>query len=92
MSWAVFVWEYVLAALAAINLLLWTRAAIRLDALSLMLDEDSRRMRRLQIWLSAIYVLGCAFRSVVPVYDIPRIGCTRQPTIFRWSLHAGCEL
>jgi hypothetical protein len=28
----------------------------------------------IQLLLSAVYVLGCAFRSVLPVYDIPRLG------------------
>jgi hypothetical protein len=29
---------------------------------------------RIQLALSGMYVLGCAFRSVLPVYDIPRLG------------------
>jgi hypothetical protein len=29
---------------------------------------------RIQLALSGAYVLGCAFRSVLPVYDIPRLG------------------
>ena len=29
--------------------------------------------RRLQLLLSAVYVFGCAYRSVSPVFDIPRI-------------------
>jgi len=28
---------------------------------------------KIQLALSAVYVLGCAFRSVLPVYDIPRL-------------------
>src|SRR5690242_10390422 len=28
---------------------------------------------KIQLALSAVYVLGCAYRSVLPVYDIPRL-------------------
>jgi hypothetical protein len=31
------------------------------------------RVRRWQLVLSAVYVLGCGFRSFFPVYDVPRI-------------------
>lgn len=29
--------------------------------------------RRIQLWLSAGYVLGCGFRSILPMVDVPRI-------------------
>ena len=29
---------------------------------------------KIQLALSCVYVLGCAYRSVLPVYDIPRLG------------------
>jgi hypothetical protein len=79
MSWAVIFWSAGLAALAATNLLLWMRAAVRLQLLSPALTDDVRRTRRLQLWLSAGYVLGCAFRSVVPVYDVPRLSLVESP-------------
>lgn len=79
MSWALIFWSAGLAVLAAINLLLWARAAARLKVLSPALPEDMRRTRRLQLWLSAGYVLGCAFRSVIPVYDVPRIALVDSP-------------
>jgi hypothetical protein len=31
------------------------------------------QLRRWGLWLSALYVLGCAFRSFFPVADVPRI-------------------
>jgi hypothetical protein len=34
---------------------------------------------RLQLALCATYVLGCAFRSILPVYDIPRIVLVDSP-------------
>jgi hypothetical protein len=79
MSWAVICWSAGLATLAATNLLLWMRAAARLQVMSPALPDDVRRTRRLQLWLSAGYVLGCAFRSVVPVYDVPRISLVDSP-------------
>lgn len=79
MSWAVIFWSAGLAALAATNLLLWMRAAARLRVMSTALPDEVRRTRRLQLWLSAGYVLGCAFRSLVPVYDVPRVSLVDSP-------------
>lgn len=73
MSWAVIFWSAGLAALAAFNLALWARAATRLAGLRDVLAESVHRTRRLQLALSLVYVLGCGFRSVVPVFDVPRI-------------------
>lgn len=79
MSWVLIFWSAGLAVIAATNLLLWARAAARLQLLAPALPEDVRGTRRLQLWLSAGYVLGCAFRSVVPVYDIPRMSLVDSP-------------
>jgi hypothetical protein len=79
MSWILIFWSAGLAVLAATNLLLWARAAARLQLLASALPEDVGRTRRLQLWLSAGYVLGCAFRSLVPVYDVPRISLVDSP-------------
>ena len=38
-----------------------------------MLSPEVYASRRLQLLLSAGYVFGCAFRSALPVYDVPRI-------------------
>ena len=35
-------------------------------------DPDVELARRALLWLSAIYVAGCAFRSVLPMIDVPR--------------------
>lgn len=79
MSWAVVLWSSGLSALAGLNLLLWARAAVQLKGLLPTLPADVLSTRRLQLWLSAAYVLGCAFRSVIPVYDIPRIALIDSP-------------
>lgn len=79
MDWAVVLWSSGLVVLAVVNLLLWMRAARRLQILSPTLPDDFRRNRRLQLWLSAGYVFGCAFRSVVPVFDVPRVALIDSP-------------
>jgi hypothetical protein len=61
-------WWAVLCALAALNITGWTVAAV----------SDSAHADRMQVLLSGIYVFGCAFRSVFPVYDIPRL-CVVNP-------------
>jgi hypothetical protein len=37
------------------------------------MSVDAYAAYRIQLGLSAVYVFGCAFRSVLPVYDIPRL-------------------
>lgn len=57
-------WWALLTAVAVLNIAAWTFAA------------DSVRnqpARRVQLVLSALYVFGCAFRSFLPVFDIPRL-------------------
>lgn len=56
-------WWLSLCAVAALNIVAWIVAAAAGD----------RADAALQIVLSGIYVFGCAFRSVLPVYDIPRL-------------------
>jgi hypothetical protein len=36
-------------------------------------DEAARNLRRWQLLLSLGYVLGCGWRSLLPVYDVPRL-------------------
>jgi hypothetical protein len=55
------------------NIAAWTLSAVALSRRRTQLSAEAHRMRRLQLTLSAIYVAGCAFRSAVPVYDVPRI-------------------
>ena len=56
-------WWATLCALAVINIAVWIFAAASGD----------RHEAGWQIFLSGIYVFGCAFRSFLPVYDIPRL-------------------
>jgi hypothetical protein len=70
-SHAVVWWHTSLRAIAVLNVALWSLAAVavtRQDALN-----DVGTDVALQLLLSAVYVAGCAFRSVLPVFDIPRL-------------------
>lgn len=60
------VWWTLLCSIAVLNVLAWIVSARRLRGV------DSGTVR-LQLFLSAGYVLGCAYRSVLPVFDIQRL-------------------
>ncbi|HVO47932.1 MAG TPA: hypothetical protein VMT29_16530 [Steroidobacteraceae bacterium] len=65
-------WRAFLFLAAWSNLVLWALSALRVtqgSALHVPADIDCR----LQLLLCAGYVFSCAFRSVLPVYDVPRI-------------------
>jgi hypothetical protein len=57
-------WWASLIALAVVNITAWILAAASLDP----------AQSRVQLVLSGVYVFGCAYRCVFPVYDIPRLG------------------
>jgi len=57
-------WHALLRAIAVLNVVLWSLAAVAVTGAG---------AGHLQLLLSAGYVLGCAFRCVLPVYDIPRL-------------------
>jgi hypothetical protein len=69
----VFSWWYLLCGVAALNILLWSLSAAVLKRQQTALSSESYSSCRLQMALSALYVFGCAFRSVIPVFDVPRI-------------------
>jgi hypothetical protein len=66
-------WWHLLSALAALNLLLWAASTAWLHRRAGPRAGDARRWLRLQALLSAVYVLGCGYRSVLPVFDVPRL-------------------
>ncbi len=66
-------WWSVLCTIAALNVLAWAWSARALRRNVGSIDADEAAFRRLQLLLSAGYVAGCAWRSVVPVYDVPRL-------------------
>jgi hypothetical protein len=67
-SLAVVSWHVLLCAIAALNLVVWALAAVAVTHSNSGADTASH----IQLLLCAAYVFGCAFRSMLPVYDIPR--------------------
>ena len=73
MSTEVLVWWFFLCLVSTLNVLALTYSARTLWHKQGKIPSDVYASRRLQLILSAGYVLGCAFRSALPVYDIQRI-------------------
>lgn len=61
-------WWKLLSLAAAINIALWCFAWLHVAA-----------ERHAVLWLSGIYVAGCAFRSFLPMIDVPRLCLARTP-------------
>jgi hypothetical protein len=66
-------WWSVLCTIAALNVLAWAWSVRALRHNVGSIDAEEVAFRRLQLLLSAGYVAGCAWRSAVPVYDVPRL-------------------
>jgi len=60
-------WQWVLWTAALVNAIAWG-----LSAWWLAPDPGIETSRRLLLALSALYVAGCAFRSILPMIDVPR--------------------
>jgi hypothetical protein len=67
-------WWLFLCAVSVLNVLAWLYSGLRLQRRRALISGEGFAARRLQLILCAGYVFGCAFRSVLPVYDVPRIG------------------
>jgi hypothetical protein len=67
-------WWIFLCSVAALNVAVWSRSAENLEGRKSTLPLETFAASRVQLVLSGVYVFGCAFRSVLPVYDIPRLG------------------
>ena len=65
-------WWYFLCAVAALNVAAWVLAATMLRQRRSAMGESSYVTSRRQVILAAGYVFGCAFRSALPVFDVPR--------------------
>ena len=76
------IWWSALCAAAATNLGLWGLSARRLSGQRSRMPADAFARRRALLWLSAIYVLGCGFRSAFPMIDVPR-SCLHDPWFAR---------
>lgn len=65
-------WHVLLCAIAVANLVLWAFSAIAVHHAS-PANLAQAAASRLQLLLAAGYVFGCAFRCMLPVFDIPRV-------------------
>jgi len=72
-SHAVAWWHTSLRALAVLNVALWSLCAVAVTRQDASVHIETEAAGYLQLLLSAVYVLGCAFRSFLPVIDIPRL-------------------
>ncbi|HEV2700035.1 MAG TPA: hypothetical protein VGV09_00270 [Steroidobacteraceae bacterium] len=72
-SRAVARWHALLCGIAALNIVVWSLSAIAVTHVHSMSPGGFSAWSQAQLLLSAAYVVGCAFRSVLPVYDIPRV-------------------
>lgn len=66
------IWWLALCAAALANVALWMYSARRLGQRRADFPPDTYATRQLLLWLSALYVAGCAFRSFFPMVDVPR--------------------
>lgn len=73
MTDSVLLWWCFLCAVAGLNILAWSFSAAVLERRQGVMSAEVYSARRLQLLLSAGYVFGCAFRSVMPVFDVPRV-------------------
>jgi len=71
-SGSVILWHKLLRAVAVLNLALWSLSAVAASR-GQTTHAAADAAVQAQLLLSAGYVLGCAFRSVLPVCDIPRL-------------------
>jgi len=67
-------WHTSLRAVAVVNVALWALTAASLTSLSV-----GNGTTETQLLLSAAYVAGCAYRSFLPVIDIPRLVLVDSP-------------
>lgn len=72
-SAGVVAWWFFLCGAAALNIVVWSLTARIVAGRQSSMPVDAFARCKIQLTLSCVYVLGCAFRSVIPVYDIPRL-------------------
>jgi len=66
-------WWAVLCSAAVINLFAWGASAWLFARRAADSTPEVHRARRRVLGLSAVYVLGCGFRSLLPMIDVPRM-------------------
>ncbi len=66
-------WIWFLRVISVVNIAIWLRMAAQFQRESPLQGPELRRYRRRQLVLSALFVGGCAFRSIFPRADVQRI-------------------
>ncbi|HEV8691010.1 MAG TPA: hypothetical protein VGQ91_11985, partial [Ideonella sp.] len=66
-------WWWCLCAVAACNLVAWCVSVSLLLRRQQVIGDQAWAAARVQMLLSAGYLLGCAWRSAFPVFDVPRL-------------------
>lgn len=74
MSPGVLAWWIALCAVSLFNICMWRLSAARLERDSATALPAIFRFQRRQLVLAAVFVLGCAFRSLLPRADVQRLG------------------
>ncbi len=67
------IWWFLLCSAALLNVVAWVFSARLLARRAANLPASVYATRQLILWLAAGYVLGCGFRSILPMIDVPRI-------------------
>jgi diacylglycerol kinase len=68
------IWWWGLCGVAVFNLVAWGWSARALSRRQASGEADEAwGLARAQLLLSAVYVLGCGYRSAFPVFDVPRL-------------------
>jgi hypothetical protein len=74
MDGGVLAWWGTLCAVSVANVCAWRVSAAALARRRADAEPAEHQFRRRQLLLSAVYVLGCGFRSILPRADVQRIG------------------
>ena len=68
------IWWITLSAASVVNMAVWAWMAVALTRTKAATDPEVYATRRRQLLLAGLFLLGCAFRSIVPRADVQRIG------------------
>ena len=82
------IWWMSLSVASLINIAAWCLSAWLLGKRRARWTIDAYGTRRKIMWLAAAYVLGCGFRSVLPMIEVPHIclfdGWNTRVAVTRW--------